>query len=412
MRFLFPDSQDQIDPSFDFATEERSVHRVRQRDDLYAHEALSRQPYDGILVSKPIVDGTAGSTGRYSIAQRHRLYRVGVKRFFRLETAAGPPLLAMGDNGAFSYAEEEQPPYAVDDVIDFYEECQFDMGTSVDHIVFGYDEAADQTLFPIEELNPEWPRRQEITLELADEFLRRHRLRKCSFIPYGVAQGWSPNSYRDSVEQLQQMGYRHISLGGMVALKTYQIINTLQSIASVRHPETQMHLLGVTRTDHVHEFAQLGVTSFDSTSPFRRAFKDERDNYWTPNRTYTALRVPQVGGNPRLKRRIGSGEVDQAEALDLEHMCLEALSKYERGQVAIDAVVAALVKYEQLWDGKTNRSQQYRDTLAAAPWRTCQCGICGKAGIHVAMFRGAERNKRRGFHNIFVFNETLQNALT
>ncbi len=27
MRFFFPDSQDQIDPSFDFSTEERSILR-------------------------------------------------------------------------------------------------------------------------------------------------------------------------------------------------------------------------------------------------------------------------------------------------------------------------------------------------------------------------------------------------
>ena len=44
MRFYFPDSQDQIDPSFDFETEERSPFRIRQRDDRYAHEVLSPPP--------------------------------------------------------------------------------------------------------------------------------------------------------------------------------------------------------------------------------------------------------------------------------------------------------------------------------------------------------------------------------
>ena len=34
-------------------------HRVRQRDDHYAHEALTNVPYEGILVSKAMVDGTA-----------------------------------------------------------------------------------------------------------------------------------------------------------------------------------------------------------------------------------------------------------------------------------------------------------------------------------------------------------------
>lgn len=49
MRFYFPDSQDQIDPSFEFIGETRSPTRIRQRDDLYAHEALDPCPYDGVL---------------------------------------------------------------------------------------------------------------------------------------------------------------------------------------------------------------------------------------------------------------------------------------------------------------------------------------------------------------------------
>jgi len=30
----------------------------------------------------------------------------------------------------------------------------------------------------------------------------------------------------------------------------------------------------------------------------------------------------------------------------------------------------------------------------------------------VAIFRGSERNKRRGFHNLFVFHQRLQRELT
>ena len=44
MRFFFPDSQDQVDPSFDFMTEQRSIYRVRQRDDRYAHEVIQPPP--------------------------------------------------------------------------------------------------------------------------------------------------------------------------------------------------------------------------------------------------------------------------------------------------------------------------------------------------------------------------------
>ena len=90
MKFFFPDSQDQINPDFDFVTEEHLALRVRQRDDLYAHEALDGHVIDGLLVSKAIVDGTAGSAGKYTAAQRNRLYRVGVRRFFRLDQTARP----------------------------------------------------------------------------------------------------------------------------------------------------------------------------------------------------------------------------------------------------------------------------------------------------------------------------------
>ena len=37
-----------------------------------------------------------------------------------------------------------------------------------------------------------------------------------------------------------------------------------------------------------------------------------------------------------------------------------------------------------------------------APWRECHCGLCAEHGIEIAIFRGSERNKRRGFHNLSV----------
>ena len=63
MKFFFPDSQDQVDPNFDMLTEEHPVHRIRQRDDTYAHETLTARPFDGLLLTKPIVDGRGGGSG-------------------------------------------------------------------------------------------------------------------------------------------------------------------------------------------------------------------------------------------------------------------------------------------------------------------------------------------------------------
>ncbi|MGQ0507883.1 MAG: tRNA-guanine transglycosylase DpdA, partial [Myxococcaceae bacterium] len=81
MKYFFPDSQDLVDPSFDFTRERRSIDRLRQRDDLYAHEVFATPAFDGLLVSKGIVDGYGASTSRYSIAQRQRLLRLGARAF-------------------------------------------------------------------------------------------------------------------------------------------------------------------------------------------------------------------------------------------------------------------------------------------------------------------------------------------
>jgi hypothetical protein len=406
MRFYFPDSQDQIDPSFDFDTEERSPFRIRQRDDHYAHEVVSPAPYSGMLVSKAIVDGVKGGAGRYSAQQRQRLYRVGVREFFRLDSE---PIDTLGDCGAFTYVREEAPPYSVDDVIDFYENCGFDAGIALDHVILGFDLEAgldDETVDPL------WKRRRELTIDLAGEFISRHHERKCSFEPVGVAQGWSPRSYAASVASLQDLGYTRIAIGGLVAQKTDEIRDVLVAISEVRAPETRLHLLGVTRCERIPEFATHGVTSFDSTSPFRQAFKDDRDNYYALDRTWVALRVPQVEGNAKLQRRVRAGEIDQALARRLERAALSHLAAFDKGQVDVESVVAALREYETLHDVKRDRSEAYRAVLNARPWKECACEVCSQAGIHVMIFRGTERNKRRGFHNLHVFAKRLERELT
>jgi hypothetical protein len=412
MRFYFPDSQDQIDPSFDFRTEQRSVLRVRQRDDLYAHEVLRPTPYRGLLVSKAIIDGVSGA-GRYSAQQRQRLFREGIREFFRLDSVPGERVATMGDCGAFGYVREEHPPYSVDEVIDFYEECGFDAGVSIDHVILGFD--ARERLSP--DLVPdEWRRRHAITLDLAASFYERHQARGCTFEAIGVAQGWSPDSYASTVEDLQEIGYERIALGGLVPLKSHEILASLEAVDAVRARSTQLHLFGVTRCEHVATFQRYGVTSFDSTSPFRQAFKDDRDNYWTLNGSHLALRVPQIEGNAKLQSRIRAGEIDQRIARNLEQNALRTLDAYDAGGARCEEALAALLAYEKLHNDRwervaADRIAAYRSVLEAQAWKECPCRICRDAGIHVMLFRGTERNKRRGFHNLHVFARRLRRQM-
>jgi hypothetical protein len=408
MKFFFPDSQDQIDPGFDFGTEEHRPLRVRQRDDLYAHEALDGHVIDGLLVSKVIVDGTVHGAGTYTAAQRNRMYRVGVRQFFRLDQAPAAAIQTMGDCGAFSYHQEEIPPVTPDQVIDFYVECRFDLGISVDHVIFGFDPVAD--IDPQHPHGEQWHSRQQITLQLADSFLTKCKARKVRFEPLGVAQGWSPTSYAAAVRSLQKMGYTRIALGGMAPLKTGEILASLREISSARDPQTQFHLLGVTRRSNISEFISYGVTSFDSTSAFLQAFKDDKDNYHTADRTYMAIRVPQVDGLPRLKKQILAGKVDQGAAIQRERACLQALQEYDTGEISVKHVIDALLDYYEII-GFGGYEEAYRNVLDDSPWKSCPCSICAKAGINVIIFRGAERNKRRGFHNLYVFRQRLDREL-
>ncbi|MXW98258.1 MAG: queuine/other tRNA-ribosyltransferase [Acidimicrobiaceae bacterium] len=408
MEFYFPDSQDQVDPSFDFITEQRSIHRVRQRDDRYAHEVIDPPPYDGLLISKPIVDGLPGTTAKYTEAQRNRLYRQGAKRFFRLDQR-GEGLKIMGDCGAFTYVREHEPVYTVEEVLEFYEGSGLDLGVAMDHLIFGYDAELDAK--SIADVPEEWRFRQNLTIELAAEFLQLHKARRCRFEPLAVAHGWSPLSYASAVTQLQRIGYDRIALGGMVPLKTPDILKSLKEVSVALDPAVQLHLLGITRTAHVHDFAGFGVTSFDSTSPFRQAFKDEKDNYYTLDSTFVAIRIPQVDGNTRLRRQVTAGLVDQRSARRLERDCLSRLRGYDRGDESLERVLDAICSYAELLGTTKDRTSEYRRTLEAKPWKRCRCTVCREIGVEVIIFRGADRNRRRGFHNLAVFSARLRREL-
>jgi hypothetical protein len=264
-------------------------------------------------------------------------------------------------------------------------------------VILGYAAGATEA-----NVDPDWRGRRAISLRLAESFLRSIERRGIDVEPVGAAQGWSPASYADSVRELQDMGYRRIALGGMVPLKTDAILDCLKAIDEVRAPVTELHLLGVTRVETMDLFADHGVTSFDSTSPFRQAFMDDRRNYHVDDTAYVAIRVPQVDGNASLKRSILAGVVSQREAVATERECLKRLRALDTGSASVEGALEVLARYEVITASKNSYLEQYRRTLEAAAWRTCDCSICRKHGVEITIFRGTERNKRRGFHNLTV----------
>jgi hypothetical protein len=409
MKFFYADALDLVDPRFDFIAEVSPPDRIPQRDDVYAHELMAPDsPYDGLLVSKFLFDLDKGQ-GRYSQAQKFRFMREGVHRFMRFppsENFDRTQWPVLGDCGAFNYRDEPEPPYSVDDVIEFYELCGFTHGVSVDHMIGAYDASLDQPKL----LGPAVPEdcqyRFDLTLELAAEFMARCQTGKLGFQPIGIAQGWSPRSYQRAVEQLIKIGFDYIALGGLVPLKTPDILQVLESVKEVTGGRVRLHLFGITRLENLDAYSDAGVVSLDSASPMLQAFKDSKNNYYNNAGHYTAIRVPQAHKYPKLIRAIRSGKIEQAEAQRLEREALEGLRAYGKGEGSAEEILRTLQAYEALYGGKS-RWPAVRRTLEERPWEQCDCAVCRDLGIEVVIFRGANRNRRRGYHNLWHMQKTL-----
>jgi len=299
----------------------------------------------------------------------------------------------LGDCGAFTYWREAVPPYRTEDVLASYQQLGFDLGVSIDHLIFA-------------ELVAEQQRRWEITMANAEEFLRLHRTQGYRFTPVGVAQGWDPRSYRRAVEGLVQMGYRHIALGGLVRTPTTAVLKILHGLVDVFPPGLQVHLFGVNRPEFAPEFVRLGVTSFDSASRLRRAWMDGRRNYFLGEDTFTAIRVPAA---PQLARK---RDADEAEIRRLEQDTLAHLRAYDRGAASLEATYAAVAAYAHAAGDESARVERdYARTLRERPWKRCPCAICRAIGVDVMIFRGNNRNRRRGFHNTWQLYQQLQAGL-
>lgn len=407
MKFFYPDSLDLVDPEFGFKNEEHSDHRVRHRDDVFAHELLDGAPYHGLLVSRSMVYGTEGNQ-RYRQSQRFRLLRTGAHRFFETDQAPNAPLQIMGDSGAYAYVEQETPPVTVDEVLDFYESCRCDYVLSVDHVIPGFHTERQKSRG--KPLPAEWKRRQEISLSYADSFLQEHQARGYSSVPIGVAQGWDGESYVRAVEGLQKMGYNYVALGGLASLSTEDIASTVERASGALREDTRVHLLGVSRAREFRKFRSWGVVSFDSTMPLRQAFMDDKHNYHTPEKDYLAIRLPKVTGSNQLQKKVEEEEISATEAFGRERECLTALRRFDRNKASIEEVLDQVREYELLFNGR-DQTEKYRELLEDRPWKRCDCTVCRNLGIEVTLLRGKERNKRRGFHNMRVLFKKVAHAL-
>ncbi len=102
-----------------------------------------------------------------------------------------------------------------------------------------------------------------------------------------------------------------------------------------------------------------------------------------------------------------SGVFEEFESMQAE------IARRERATADVGTFkqVWALVKSYADWIGDEDHLQAYEKTLRNEPWRECGCPICSELGIEVAIFRGNNRNRRRGFHNTRKFYDEFEEEL-
>lgn len=404
MNFFLPESKDLVDPAYDFRKDSYHQNRVNGfNHDVYAHEIYDSPNFDGLLVTKSIIT---------SDVEDKIIHAGGIHNYYRLPKEY--PIL--GDCGAFQFIQEKQPPYKCKEICDYYHKLGFDFGISLDHVIVDYDLAYDEgrelfTQVPTDDMKY----RYRLTLSNAKRILNLVKRHDMTFKPIGCVQGWSPVSYHNAIKELIDCGYDYIALGGVAKASNEVIIPILDEIRqTVVNAGAKLHVLGVARLNILDEYSKTNVVSCDSASTLMQAFKSNKENYHTPEKNYTAIRIPAVYGDmsPKVRKLLRPfkdlGDAEgmtkrQAQLGGFEQEALKAVRAYARRRISLKKAMQSLIKYEDEFQGEKKYYLLFEETLHDRPWEKCPCTICRQLGVEVVIMRGNNRNRRRGFHNTYVF---------
>jgi len=408
--YFLPDWDDLLDENFDFEADEFSGASRQDRSDKHCSILMKpKRMCDGILVSLAQHMTSKGPLRRIMGTEASSLAPVNMRTQFGLGTDQS----LFGDCGAFSYVNDEKPAISVEQAIALYELHGFDFGASVDHIPVRtiIREGAKLELSKSERLA-----RVKITKKNAERFIELAKRRHVSFTPVGTIQALDAAGYAKAVQHYHQLGYRHLAIGGLAPLYdtvVEEIVAKVMAVVPTLKPRPWVHLFGVFRPRLQAKFRELKVDSFDSASYFRKAWLRSDQNYLAPNgRWYAALRVPMTSDG-RTRKNLEQSGLDLASLEAQEARVIKLLCRFDRDQASVGEVLDAVIEYDvrltRTSDTRSMRSA-YERTLKERPWRTCDCPFCKRAGIHVLIFRGTNRNKRRGAHNTLMLYRSLEGA--
>lgn len=392
--YFFPDWDDYVyEPFQEDETDEDRIPEKRK----YAHEIFEDDPpYDGLLVSLAQLRIRNGRLSRLDKKDSSN---------FRDEMLVPDKLLLFGDCGAFSYIDDPEPPLSCEKAASLYDQFGFNLGTSVDHI-------------PISSISEKKQRhRMKLTVEYAEEFLEIHRKHNYRFDPIGSIQGITAKHYAKFASEYVEWGYKHIALGGLVRRQDSEILEIVAAVREALQRQTRgkdeniwVHLFGILRPNLQPIFRHLGISSFDSASYLRKAWACPSRNYFMDDgeygKWYSSIRVPF--STSKQMREVAESDPKFANGAmqKLEKECLTNLKLFDDKKISEEKVLENINEYSALLQRKkiyNHFSERHQELLNERPWKKCKCKVCKDAGINIVVFRGANRNRRRGFHNTWVF---------
>ncbi|WP_457641689.1 tRNA-guanine transglycosylase DpdA [Persephonella sp.] len=420
MKYFLPYWEDWVHKDFDPVTED--YKKSGFENSIFAHEILVEPIYDGILVSLGLFELKLKLIKENGLPKIRNFYNI--REYLRLPAH----LYIMGDCGAFTYINEKNPVIDVEKAVYHYDSLGFDYGISVDHICsdvivledkrrlneFSFVEATQQKSgkFKIILTQEEKEYRRKVSIENAYKFLKLSKDK--SFIPIGAVQGYSIETYIDSAKQLIEQGYEYLAFGGLVPKKTEFISQLLDKInKEIDITKIKIHLLGVLRENLLKKMKEYNIYSFDSASYYRKSWLRATQNYLGIDKNwYSAIRVPQSQIS-RTKNKI-SESISLYRLVEKEEKILKLLREFDKGNIRdIDSILEEVISYDKFFLRDSFNEEKffslYKETLESKIWKSCDCKICQSLGIDVVIFRGANRNKRRGFHNTYVFYRKILN---
>lgn len=408
--YFLPDWDDFLDVKYDFKNDLfSSCDRATRSEE---HSIALMRPHrmcDGVLVSLAQHLGSKGLLKRIGHTDNASLAPSSVRAHFKLQDDQW----AFGDCGAFSYVNEDFPTISVEQAVSLYALYDFDYGASVDHIPVDEIERNGKKHALSEE---EKRSRVRLTRRNAERFFAKHREERAHFVPVGVIQGLNAKDYARQIGDYIDIGYTHLALGGLVPrsdTEVKEIVRKVNEQTKFLPRPPWIHLLGIYRPSLQQDFRRFGVNSFDSATYFRKAWLRSDQNYLASDgKWYAAIRVPPTRDGRTMIRLKASG-VGERRIKNLEEKALSALRSYDRGTASINRCLKALMIYDSLLTRaeaeQKDLREAYRKTLEARPWRSCDCNVCRELGIDVLIFRGLNRNKRRGAHNTLRLFHQLRN---